>query len=107
MLSECIPNKYHTISETEYQLESYVHFPIGNQKLLSLNCSLHIWHPLYIVNYLRRIPVVRQPIVGVMLKILVTVEASINLSPTLFSVITTQLSLPRIATDVRPDVFTA
>ena len=42
-----------------------------------------------------------------MLNRFVTVDASINLSLTLFSVIKTQLSLPLIPTEVNPEVLIA
>jgi len=77
--------------------------------LLFLNCSLRILSRLFIINYILipQFPVVTAPIEGVILKMLVTVYASISLSPTLFSVITTQESFPLIPTEVKPDNLTA
>ena len=67
-------------------------------------------HQLYIVKYLLflpQFPVVTTPIDGVILNMFVTVYASISLSPTLFSVITTHESFPLIPIDVKPDNLTA
>ena len=71
------------------------------QFLIIINLNINIF------IFLRRIPVIKDPIVGVILNRLVTLVSSISLSLTLFSVINTQLSLPLIPTDVKPEVFTA
>jgi hypothetical protein len=48
-------------------------------------------------------PVITQPIEGVMENMCVTVDASSNLSGTFLWVITTEVSLPRMAIEVCPD----